>query len=160
MKNMNKKIINVMLSLVLVLTLSISAYALTNANVIIDNVGVVFDTNSGIPFIDENSRTQVPLRKTMETFGCTVNWDDTARCAIVSKDDIVVKVKIGEMYITINDVKKDIDTKSVIINDRTYLPIRAVLEAFGAKVDWDDVTKTVLVQRKASVKDDIYQEVK
>ena len=39
-----------------------------------------------------------------------------------------------------------LDVPPSIINDRTCLPIRAVAEAFGAKVDWDDKTKTVIIE--------------
>ena len=35
------------------------------------------------------------------------------------------------------------DVKPQIINSRTMVPLRAIFEALGASVDWDDATKTV-----------------
>lgn len=37
------------------------------------------------------------------------------------------------------------EPKPVIINERTYVPIRRVLEYMGAKVDWKEETRTVTV---------------
>ena len=32
---------------------------------------------------------------------------------------------------------------AVIVNDRTLVPLRAIFEALGAEVEWDDATRTV-----------------
>lgn len=37
------------------------------------------------------------------------------------------------------------DTAALIQDGRTYLPIRVVLESFGAKVQWNGDTNTVVV---------------
>ena len=37
------------------------------------------------------------------------------------------------------------DVPATIMNDRTFVPVRVVSEAFGAKVDWDANTKSVLI---------------
>ena len=39
------------------------------------------------------------------------------------------------------------DTAAVIVNSRTYAPIRYLAEFFGYKVDWDGKTKTVLLTK-------------
>ncbi len=36
----------------------------------------------------------------------------------------------------------------VIVNDRTLVPLRAIFEAMGAEVDWNDETKTVIATRE------------
>ena len=106
---------------------------------------VQFTQSSGSPFIDEASRTQVPLRATMEAYGCEVNWNQETSTAIVIKDDITVEVPIGARYIYRNQVRIENDTAALLKNGRTYLPIRAVLEAFGAIVEWDANTQSVIV---------------
>jgi hypothetical protein len=37
--------------------------------------------------------------------------------------------------------------RGVIIEDVTYMPVRAIAEALGAKVDWDANTRTVLISK-------------
>ena len=134
------------LSLVLLLALSsVTAFADEVVIINIDSDKVEFAEELGFPFIDENNRTQVPFRAVLQKFGAEVDWDNETRTAIASKDEIVVKVPIGESYILRNDEKIDVDTASRIVNDRTYLPIRAVLEAFGSDVEWDGALKTVVV---------------
>jgi len=134
------------LSLVLLLALSsVTAFADEVVIINIDSDKVEFTEVLGFPFIDENNRTQVPFRAVLQKFGAEVDWDNETRTAIATKDGIVVKVPIGESYILKNDEKIDVDTASRIVNDRTYLPIRAVLEAFGSDVEWDGALKTVVV---------------
>ena len=49
-----------------------------------------------------------------------------------------------------------IETEAVIINDRTYVPLRAVFEAAGAEVSWDGETETASVDiPTASLNDDV-----
>jgi hypothetical protein len=121
------------------------AYSANDVNVSVDGKLVAFDSISGAPFIDENNRTQVPFRKTLEAFGAAVDWDAGSRTAIAEKDGVVVKVPISEDFIYRNDVKITNDTKSLIRDGRTYLPIRAVLEAFGADVSYDASSRTVVI---------------
>ena len=134
------------LSLILLLALSsVTAFADEVVIINIDSDKVEFTEVLGFPFIDENNRTQVPFRAALQKFGAEVDWDNETRTAIATKDGIVVKVPIGESYILKNDEKIDVDTASRIVNDRTYLPIRAVIEAFGSDVEWDGALKTVVV---------------
>ena len=49
-----------------------------------------------------------------------------------------------EISVKLNGVKIDFaDVEPQIINSRTMVPLRAIFEALGASVDWDDATKTV-----------------
>lgn len=137
-----RKSICLMLVIAFVLTSFAPAYA---ANVRIDNQNVQFTEGSGTPFIDSANRTQVPFRQTMEAFGCAVDWDNGTRTAVATKDGIIVEVPIDQPYIFKNGEKILNDTAALIKDGRTYLPIRAVLEAFGAQVGWDNNSQTVLV---------------
>lgn len=111
----------------------------------INETEVLFNKEVGYPFLDENLRTQVPFRTTLESFGAKVSWDDEKQMACANKNGITVHVPINQSYIFVNDVKKDNDTGAVLIDEKTYCPIRKVLEAFSAKVDWDESAKTVIV---------------
>lgn len=44
------------------------------------------------------------------------------------------------------------DQPPVILNDRTYVPLRRVLENMGATVDWNDETKTVKIDSYDNIK--------
>ena len=133
------------LSLVFILVLS-SVTAFAGEIIInIDSAKVEFNDDLGFPFIDENSRTQVPFRATLEKYGAQIDWNNESRIAIATKGDIVVEVPIDENYIVKNGEKITVDTAARIVNGRTYLPIRAVLEAFGSEVQWDSQLNTVVI---------------
>lgn len=91
----------------------------------------------------------VPLRVTMESLGAKVDWDQDTRTVLIEEEDIQVKVPIGKPYLIKNGQRIPHDTAAVIREDRTYIPIRAVLEAFGADVGWIGETQTVTIDRRA-----------
>ena len=128
--------------LVFILTLSFACSAAA-VDICINGFAIQFDDDTGTPFIDGNNRTQVPLRQTMEAFGAKVSWNAGLRQAIVAKNGITVTVPIDHYHILIGNVQKDTDTAAMIVNNRTFLPIRAVAEAFGASVSWDGTTVNI-----------------
>ncbi|HHZ00785.1 MAG TPA: hypothetical protein GYA03_06790 [Tissierellia bacterium] len=139
-----KKIVFV-LSLVLILILSsVTAFA-DEIVITIDSAKVEFNDDAGFPFIDENNRTQVPFRATLEKFGAKVEWNDESKTAIATKGETVVEVPIGQNYILKDGEEITVDTAARIVNGRTYLPIRPVIEAFGSQVEWDAALNTVVI---------------
>lgn len=58
---------------------------------------------------------------------------------------------INSRQITIGTQTKFIDSVPVIKNNRTYVPMRALAEAFGAQVDWNNNTRQVTVLSGSSV---------
>ncbi|MDO4481595.1 MAG: copper amine oxidase N-terminal domain-containing protein [Bacillota bacterium] len=147
-KRQNLSALNAVLFLSILITAFLSMSLLcfaSDVQIRIDGKNLEFNSSTGAPFIDSANRTQVPLRVTMETCGCSVDWNSGSRTAVVEKNGIVVQVPIGQNYILVNGQKKANDTAAMIKNDRTYLPIRAVLEAFGAAVSWDNNSRTVIV---------------
>jgi hypothetical protein len=47
------------------------------------------------------------------------------------------------MYV--NDTVKVLDVPAQIVNNRTLVPVRAISEAFGAKVEWNGEIRTVTI---------------
>lgn len=96
----------------------------------------------------KNNRTMVPMRAIFEALGATVSWDNNTRTAIGVKDGIEVKITIGENALYKNGEAITLDAVAEITNDRTMVPVRAISEAFGAEVTWDNETKTVEIVQK------------
>lgn len=126
------------------------------ANVTIDNVPVNFTNDFGYPYVDENGRTQVPLRAVMETFGCKVTWHGAVnqRIVVLEKGEEIVMVPIERKLLLVSrwENATKTDTVAIIKDGKTYVPIRRILEFFGAKVDWDKETNTVIVNSKPTSK--------
>ena len=145
-----KKII----SLLLVVGLVLSSATLTFANeneisVYVEGQKVSFD----VPPQTINDRTMVPIRAIFEVMGATVNWDNATQTAICTKDNTVVKMTLNSKTEYINDVPYEMDVAPVIVDNRTLAPARYVAEAFGYFVNWDDNTKSVLINKTSKIKD-------
>lgn len=60
---------------------------------------------------------------------------------MVFADDIVIGAK-SEISINVNGAKLEMDQPPIIDNGRTLVPLRAVAEALGCNVEWDNTAKT------------------
>ena len=94
-----------------------------------------------------NDRTLVPMRIIFEELGATVTWDDATETVTAVKDRKTIKLKIGSNIMTVNGKAKTLDVVATMKNDRTMVPLRAVSEALGAKVDWDGVNNKVIINK-------------
>lgn len=156
MAKVKKRALSIALVLAMLLSLSVTAFAAQNdVSIELDGKKVAFTSESGKPFVDANGRTQVPLRVVMEQYGCDVKWDSMSSTAIITKGSTTVTVPIGKGYITVNGKNVPMDTSALVQDGHTYLPIRAVLEAFGANVKWDN-GKVSVTSSAAGGFDNIY----
>ncbi|OEF96710.1 hypothetical protein BHF68_06450 [Desulfuribacillus alkaliarsenatis] len=90
------------------------------------------------PFIDENNRTMVPLRFVSEKFGRTVDWHEESRYAIIRDDDSkALYFPVHSNFYIRNDGETiEMDTESVIHNNRLYIPLRYLAEELSLRVDF------------------------
>ncbi len=106
------------------------------------------EENMGDAFIDEHDRTLLPLRKPLEALQAEVIYHEQERTVEISKEDTVVCVTIDSSLITINGEPQEMDTQAIIRDGRTYIPARAVFEAFGCAVDWHAVSQAIYITQK------------
>lgn len=70
-------------------------------------------------------------------------------------NNVEIVLHIGDPIMTVNGEEKEIDpgmgTAPVIMNDRTLLPVRAIVEELGGRVEWDAVTSEVTLSYGDSV---------
>lgn len=118
----------------------------------------------------ENGRTLLPLRTISEKLGYKVVWEaDTETITIYSeynnKINQAITLKVGEKYILnlntdiLNDNQsfkntsfdelvlnsEQIDTAPIIINNKTYVPIKAISDSLGVSINWSEAKRTVVV---------------
>ncbi|HEU4963194.1 MAG TPA: stalk domain-containing protein [Bacilli bacterium] len=97
------------------------------------------------PPVIMGGRTMVPMRAIFEALGATVTWDNATRTVTGTKGKTVVKLTIGSDSMNFNGQNYKIDSKAVIVNSHTMVPVRFVAEAMGAIVKWDAKTYTVQI---------------
>ena len=98
------------------------------------------------PPVLENGRTLVPLRAIFEALGASVEWDAVAQTVRSVKGNNQISLQIGSATMYVNGTPKTLDVAAKIINGRTLVPVRAVSEAFGGKVEWDQYSQTVVIK--------------
>lgn len=107
-----------------------------------------------VPFIDEKAdRTLVPLRAIGEVSGYAVEWTEDEQKVTLSQNDRQIELFIGKADIKVrtgDDEPEIIETDSapVIVEERTFLPLRIIAELMGYEVDWKEVTQEIILQRK------------
>ncbi len=85
------------------------------------------------PFIS-NGRTVVPIRIIAEAFGAKIDWDGATQTITITLNDNLISMQIGNPKATVNGEMVVLDTAPVINNGRTFVPLRFIAEAFGAKL--------------------------
>ena len=137
-----KKLISALLSLVMMATIAVMpVMAEDNIKVTLDGKEIQFDVQPQII----NERTMVPVRAIFEAFGATVEWDQTTQTVTSKKGDITISLGIDNPTMIVNNKKVELDQPACIIDERTLVPVRAISEAYGTTVDWDQANKTVLI---------------
>lgn len=157
----SKSILAVILSVIFAISLllhSVCVGANEEVTVTIDDTALSFDVEPQII----NGRTLVPLRKIFEELGAYVKWNGETQTVSAKRNSKTVTLTIdsADMQIDKGDTDEDgnavfetvtLDVPAQIISDRTLVPARAVSEAFGLDVKWDENKKLVSI---TSNKDD------
>ena len=97
---------------------------------------ITFEDPEALPKI-MNNRTMLAARAFYEKIGAKVDWNGKARTVTVSKDKGKIVLTIGSNKALVNGKEVALDSAATIVNDKTYIPVRFVSEAFGYKVKYD-----------------------
>jgi len=137
---------------VLIIQPSVQA-AEPNVQILIDGSTVNFPDAQ--PFINSDGRTMVPIRFVAEQMSCNVNWDGDYREVGIFGLGKKIVLRIESPDVQVNDQKVVLDTKPIIKEDRTYVPLRFISEAMGTKVDWDETKRIVKITNAITVENNV-----
>jgi hypothetical protein len=115
--------------------------------VVLDGQTLQFPTQD--PVIVEG-RTLVPLRTIFEALGAEVDWkeENSVQTIIATTEDTTINMTINSNEYFVNGERKELDVPAQLMNDKTMVPLRAIGESLGCGVDWDQETKTVIIQSR------------
>lgn len=108
--------------------------------VLLDGVPLSF----GVPPTSHSGRVMVPLRVIAESLGAEVTWLGGNHIA-ASGLGRTVELEIGSRLVVIDGVATEFEVAPIATENTTLVPVRFFADAFGAKVDWDQASYTVLV---------------
>lgn len=102
------------------------------------------------PFQDNNDYVMVPIRFVSEALGAKVGWEKTGgQLAVSIKNDAhAVNMTVGQNTATVDGQTKTYETKIILKQNRTFVPLRLVSEGLGQTVEWDKVSRWVWIGKK------------
>ena len=94
--------------------------------------------NTNVQPLISDGRTLVPVRFIAESFGADVDWNGDTKTVTVKNNGKEISLTLGSAEITVDGKKSELDVPAQSIEGRTMVPLRAIVEALGKEVFWDD----------------------
>lgn len=156
---MKKIIFTRLLTSIFAVSMFATSTALANDDIYVTVNGENVNWTDAKPIV-HNDRTLVPLRAVAEALGLQVDWSDESQCATFTGKRADYDIWNVSFYIddpfysfggyNIGDANAGggdamMDTCPIIVNGRTYAPIRYLAESFDYSVNWNDNTNTVVI---------------
>lgn len=120
-------------------------------NVVLNGERIDFDQQP----ILYNNRVLVPMRKIFEAMECEVEWKESAKSICVYnyndnhvREPIIYMQINNNMMWTSSSGDINLDISPMIINGKTFVPVRAISEALDSNVEWDGESQTVYIDYK------------
>ena len=128
--------------------------ALSLDSIIILDKPVKFDT----PPVIKSGRTLIPVRGVAASLGAEVAWNAETNTVTITKGDKVIEFVINDDMMKINGKSKKLDVPAQIVNKRTVVPLRALIESMDLGVEWDETTETVVISEEPVVEEPVVEE--
>jgi len=149
---MKRKLLAVTLAALLALAVVTPVMA-SDVTVFIDGAQVQFE-GQGPVLVEDH--TLVPVRDVFEQLEFSVVWENEAREVTLLNDAWTVTIEIGSNTFVTNGESFNLVVPAQLVNDRTVLPIRPILESVGFVVEWDGAANSVLIFTEAQEPVDEY----
>lgn len=101
------------------------------------NIAINFNNNSLMTdnlIRVANGVTLVPIRLIVESFGAFVDWNDLQKEAIITHQNVKVRVPIGKEYVIVNRKRLILSEPAIVVRGTTLVPLRVISMAFGAEI--------------------------
>ena len=131
----------IVLIFVFVSALVVIANAETDIKLYINEEQITCDS----PPMIIDGRTLVPARVVFENLDAEVSWNEKTKKVKITSDTVDIVFTIGKKYAILNRKSVPMDVAPIIVNDRTYVPIRFVTENMGYRVSWDGESRSVYI---------------
>lgn len=107
--------------------------ALPLNSILVTGKEVKFDT----PPVISSGRTLIPVRAIAASLGATVLWNEQEQKITIQKGSTLLEFEIGDDSMKFNGNSVKLEVPAQIINGRTVIPLRAMVEGLGLSIEWD-----------------------
>lgn len=141
---MKRKIFAMASALTLCAFMTVNSFA-ANINVKVDEMLVPMNKE----VINKDGYNLVAFSDLAKMFGAEIDYNDVKKCITAKKNDKTIIVYLDTNRAVIDGEGYDLPVMPEITSDKDVMvPVRFIGEAFDAKVDWNEKTKTVSINRK------------
>ena len=119
-----------------------------NAKMFVNGVEKDIDPGYGTKPIILSGRTVLPIRAIIESLGGNVGWDQAEQRITLDVNDTNIIMWIGRQEYLVNGVPQTLEVAPIVVNSRTLLPLRTILENIGYVVEWNNDNKAVIIVSK------------
>lgn len=95
----------------------------------------------------EAGYTLVPMRAIFEALGAEVQWNQDEKKVTGILDSAKVELTLGKNVATLNGKEIPLAVPAKVENGSTLVPVRFIAESLGAKVTWDNSSRTVIIEK-------------
>ncbi len=95
--------------------------------------------------LNKDGRVLLPIRDIAELLECKIEWNAGTKTAVIKRNNETIEFMIGQKYFLLNGTKYNIDTEAEIYENKTYIPIRSISEAFGIEISYNNIDKTITI---------------
>ncbi|SMP67224.1 Cysteine-rich secretory protein family protein [Anoxynatronum buryatiense] len=120
--------------------------AVSSPEIVLDGQRLLLPAGEPGPVISSEGRVLVPARWIAEALGLRVSWQETTRQAVFEDAHQQTVLTIGSSTAQIGQHTVRLDSPAAVLQGRTYVPLRFVTEAFGARVAWDPQARQVNIE--------------
>lgn len=118
-----------------------------NHTMVCDGVPKNIDDSGTVPTIIQG-RTMLPIRAVVEEMGGSTAWNNDTKEVIIAYENTSIVLTINSNTAVVNGSSTLLDAAPVIIDGRTFIPVRFVAECLGFDIDWEPVTQRVTISKK------------
>lgn len=126
--------------------MAFQAVALVAAQEVQVNVdGQVLTFPDTQPSLMYSDNVMVPVRPVLEHMGGEVHWNGATKTVTANVKGKEIELKIFEPVATVDGKYVDLQNAPVMVDGRTVIPMRFLVDAFGAQVNWSETDKLLSI---------------
>lgn len=95
------------------------------------------------PSIIQDGTTYIPVKDLFLLFDFNVEWNEKQKKVIATHGDYRITLEPHSTRLVVNGVAQETSASILIVNARTYVPVRFLSTILGADVSWDSHSNSV-----------------
>lgn len=132
---------------------TVSLCAAQDVQVNMDGQALTFpDTQPQLMYSDN---VMIPVRPVLERMGGEVHWNGATNTITANVKGKEIELKIYEPVATVDGKYVDLQNAPVMVDGRTVIPMRFLVDAFGAQVNWSEADKQVSIDTNGGVAQEV-----